>query len=230
MRYLIIFLFLFAIQKNSFSEIVDLKQYNEKYSCVMNKYGIYDQSNIISGYNDIPKDKQRSVTLQFKHVSNLIVQKKLNEKNLQFTKGFGLNFSRDKSIIFMTPYGEISSLVKENILTGKYRERLGVKYNYAFYTNHSDTLLSNYLSFFTNGNIILVTTNLKRPKTNKYYQSTNEKISSTQELIDKIKTKEDFSEVVLKLNELYQLNQEFYDDNLQKLTVAEYQGDCRKIQ
>ena len=58
----------------------------------------------------------------------------------------------------------------------------------------------------------------------------NEKITSTQELIDKIKTKEDFSEVILELNELYQLNQEFYDDNLQKLTVAEYQGDCRKIQ
>ena len=222
MKYIFIFLFLFS--GNAYSQNIDLKQYEESYNCQITEFLTNSQS------KKLTRDQQVSFNINFKHYRNSILKEQLKSKNsYSLNEGFGVDLQQDKTLLFGADDGNLSSTVK---VTNQFSELVKKKFKpvktYQFYDQFENAILYFHLTFYENENITVSYDVIQKNKSSMFYNEINTIVNNLEKQINFSKAYNDYSLVIIKLNELYEYSEKFHKKYL-TLQTPSYSGNCKKI-
>ena len=216
-----IFILIFFLSGNAFSQNIDLKQYDERYECTINKY--LAQREVI----DVPKAEQTLLKVNFKHYPNALLKEQLKSKAFySLKKGYGADLTKDKTLLYSTHDGNFSSTVKVVSGISNYSQDKFTKY--IFYDQVEDAVIQFDLSFNKFKEININFFIIKRNKSSLYYKEMNSIVNRLDEQIDLSKVYNDYSVIVIKLNELYEYSEKFFEKSFEASTPG-WEGTCKKI-
>jgi len=222
MKYIFILLFFFS--GNAYSKDINLKQYEESYNCQITEYLTSSQN------KKLTKDQQVSFNINFKHYPNSILKEQLKSKNsYSLNEGFGVDLQQDKTLLFGTDDGNLSSTVK---VTNQFSELVKKKLKpvkiYQFYDQFENAILYFHLTFYENKNVTISYDVIQKNKSSMFYNEINSIANNLEKQINFSKAYNDYSLVIVKLNELFEYSEKFHKKYL-ALETPNYVGNCKKI-